>query len=350
MLFSTIVRYEKRLALISLLFLPACGGSTSPVGPGPGPTADPGHPVSGVVFYDVNANGILDPAETVRLPGVTVTVGGRTGESTDRGRFTVAGVPAGEQQAEVQAASLPAYFRTGAALTVTVPQATGTLEVPATLEIGRNYPNTYLGFGDSITRGEGGGPGGGYLGYLEADLRSYWGEATLENAGDPGTKSYQGESRLWQTLQHARPAFTLILYGTNDWNDSACHSGFPCYTVNSLRSMVRQARDYGSNPILGTIPPANPAYEDRDAAARNVWVSDMNELVRAMAEQERVRIAEIHADFVAQPSLESLFFDHVHPNDAGYQLMARAWWRAITSPAAATTSGAGFGFTAPGAP
>jgi hypothetical protein len=63
-----------------------------------------------------------------------------------------------------------------------------------------------------------------------------------------------------------------------------------------------------------------------------------------------VLIAEIHADFVAQPNLESLFVDHVHPNDAGYQLMARTWFRAITGPAAATASGAAFGFNSPGAP
>jgi len=349
-LFSTIVRLEKTLALISLVILPACGGSSPPTGPGSGPTPTPGHLVNGVVFYDVNANGVADPGETVRLPGVTVAIGGRTSVTADGGRFTVTDVPAGEQQAEVQATSLPAYFRAGAAMTVGVPQAGDEAEVPATLEIGRNGPNTYLGFGDSITAGVGGGVGGGYLGYLGADIRSYWGEATVENAGIPGTKSYQGESRLWQTLQRARPAFTLILYGTNDWNDAECRSAFPCYTVNSLRSMIRQARDYGSNPVLGTIPPANPAYEDRDAAARNIWVNNMNELVRAMAEQERVRIADIHADFMAQPSVESLFVDHVHPNDAGYQLMARTWFQAITGPATATASGANFGFTPPGAP
>ena len=355
MLFSRVVKLHEALVLISLVILPACGGgSSSPTGPGTGPTPVPGHPVSGVVFYDVNANGVLDAGEIVRLPGVTVSIGGRTGQTADRGRFTVTDVPAGAQQAEVQAASLPPYYRAGEARTVNVPEAGGETQMPVTLEIGGNSPNLYLAFGDSITSGVGGGVSGGYPGYLQADLRSHLGEAIIENAGDPGTKSNQGEARLWQSLQRARPAFTLILYGTNDWNDSACRSGFPCYTIDSLRSMIRQARDRGSNPILGTIPPANPAYLDKSATARNVWVTNMNDLVRAMADQERVRIAEIHGDFMAQPSLESLFVDHVHPNDAGYQLMARSWWRALTGPAAATASGwaqaAGFGFTPPAAP
>lgn len=354
MLFSKIVKLEKAATLVSLVLLPACGGgSSSPTDPG-GPVATPvpGHPVKGVVFYDVNGNGLLDPAETVRLPGVTVSIGGRTGASAAGGQFTVSDVPAGEQQ--VQASSLPTYFRAGTALKVAVPQASNEIEVPATLEIGGNRPNHYLGFGDSITWGVGGGVGGGYESYLQADLQSYWGEAVLGNAGDPGTRSNQGAERIGSSLQRFRGAYTLILYGTNDWNESVCRSDFPCFTISSLRSMIRQTRNWGSNPIVGTIPPANPAYLDKNAAARNIWVNDMNDQIRAMAEQEGVRIAEIHADFMDQPSLESLFADHVHPNDAGYQLMSRSWFRAITGPAAATASGWGpgidFGFTPPGAP
>jgi lysophospholipase L1-like esterase len=355
-LFSNVVKIEKALALVTLVILPACGGgSSSPTDPGgPVPTPAPGHPVSGVVFYDVNANGTLDPAETVRLPGVTVGIGGQTGETASGGQFTVTDVPAGEQEAEAQASGLPAYFRPGVPVTVSVPQTGGEIAVPATLEIGSNRPNHYLGFGDSITWGVGGGVGGGYQSYLEADLRSYWGEAFLGNAGDPGTRSSRGAERIGQSLQGFRGAYTLILYGTNDWNDSACRVDFPCFTISSLQSMIRQTRNWGSNPIVGTIPPANPAYLDRNATARNAWIEDMNDLIRAMAREEGVRVAEIHGDFMEQPSLESLFVDHVHPNDTGYQLMARSWFRAITRPEAATASSrehsSGFGFAPPEAP
>ena len=83
--------------------------------------------------------------------------------------------------------------------------------------------------------------------------------------------------------------------------------------------MVLQARDAGAFPIVGTIPPVNPSYVDRDATARNDWVSRMNDLVRAMATQERAPIAEIHGDFLKQPSLPALFEDDMHPNDLGYR-------------------------------
>jgi lysophospholipase L1-like esterase len=149
---------------------------------------------------------------------------------------------------------------------------------------------------------------------------------------------------MWRTVTRHRPAYTLILYGTNDWNDGECRSMPPCYTIQSLRSMILQSRDAGANPIIGTIPPVNPAFLDRNATERNAWVVEMNELLRAMAGQEGVPIAEIHADFVSEPNLEGLFVDHVHPTEEGYRLMARSWWNAITG--AATASGSrSFGFS-----
>ncbi len=111
--------------------------------------------------------------------------------------------------------------------------------------------------------------------------------------------------------------------------------------------MILQARDGGSNPIIGTLPPANPAYEDRNATERNVWVSDMNDLIRTMAQQEGVPMAEIHGDFLAEPSLEALFNDHVHPNEEGYLLMTRSWFNAITGSAATASVRRAFGFTNP---
>jgi lysophospholipase L1-like esterase len=301
--------------------------------------------VNGVVFYDENGNGTADPGEVVRLPGVTVSVGGRTGLSTEGGRFTVSGVPAGAQTAQVEAGGLPAYFTPGTGVSVSVPPTTGDLFVPATLEIGANLANHYLAFGDSITAGDGGGPGNDYPSVLTADLRAYWGDAFVVNEGDPGTRSNEGANRLYAPLARHRPAYTLILYGTNDWNDSGCRGeGLPCYTIDSLRSMINQARGRGSNPILGTIPPANPAYLDRNATARNLWVIEMNELLRQMASEEGVPIAEIHADFMAEPVLEDLFDDHVHPNAEGYRIMARSWFNAITG-AEVSSSRRSFSFT-----
>jgi lysophospholipase L1-like esterase len=300
--------------------------------------------VTGVVFYDENGNGVLDTGETVRLPGVTVSVGGRTGQAGSGGRFTVNDVPAGAQSAQVRSDSLPPYFTPGAAAAVTVPQPSGDIAVPATLSVGgRNRTNVYLAFGDSITWGQGSSDGAGYLSWLQANLRSYWGEADLINDGEPGTKSDKGESRLGASLVESRAAYVLILYGTNDYNDPECRAAFPCYTIDALRSMVRQTQDAKALPVLGTIPPVNPNYQDKGAADRNDWVKRMNDQVRSMAQQEGVPVAEVHGDFMSQTTLSALFSDFLHPNDEGYRVMAQSFFKAITRPQAAGASRRLFG-------
>jgi lysophospholipase L1-like esterase len=308
----------------------SCGGG-SPTAPNK-PTPPPGSTVSGFVFYDENANGVADPAEVVRLPGVSVTIGGRTAATTTGGRFTVADVPAGQQSASALPETLPAYVTPGLPQSISVPTS-GDLAVPAVLGLrGHARPNVYLAFGDSITWGEGSTDLSGYRGYLQADLRTYWGKATVENDGEPGTKSAVGEGRVGASLATFRPGYLLILYGTNDWNEPECRDAFPCFTIDALRSMVHQTRSAGAEPILGTIPPVNPDYVDRDAAGRNAWVKRMDDAVRAMAQQEQVAVADVYGDFEKQPSLSALFSDDKHPNNEGYRVMSRSFFDAITKP------------------
>jgi hypothetical protein len=58
----------------------------------------------------------------------------------------------------------------------------------------------------------------------------------------------------------------------------------------------------------------------------------MNELIRLMVLEEGAVLADPHAAFLREPSLEALFVDHVHPNDDGYRLIAEAFFQAITQP------------------
>jgi lysophospholipase L1-like esterase len=314
----------------------ACGGSPS------GPDTPPGTPVTGVVFYDQNANGRLDPNEVVRLPGVTVSIGGKSAASATAGRFTVEDVPAGSQQATVSPGSLPAYFTPGNAVPVTAPQTGGEVAVPAVLALGAGaQPNVYVAFGDSITAGDGSSAGDGYRETLAADLRAYWGQADVVDAGRSGTRSDDGEARFTKDVAGHRPAYVLVLYGTNDWNNAACRNDFPCDTIDNLRAIVQETRAIGAVPLVGTIPPVNPAYVDRQADDRNDWVVRMNVLVRAMAAQERVQVAEVHGALTKQPSLPPLFTDFLHPNDEGYRIISRAFFDAITKPLGASSSAAG---------
>jgi lysophospholipase L1-like esterase len=332
---------SRHLALSLASLAVGCGGG-SPTGPGPTPT--PGFPVSGFVFYDENANGIADPSEVVRLPGVSVSIGGKTAVTSAGGRYTVDDVPSGAQPASALPATLPAYFASGTALSVSVP-GTGDLAIPATLTLGaRARPNVYLAFGDSITWGEGSSDLSGYRGYLQSSLRSYWGKAGMYASGSPGTRSDDGEQRAVGVLADYRPAYLLILYGTNDWNDPKCRDWFPCFTIDSLRAIAHHARDAGAKPVLGTIPPVNPDYADKNAAGRNAWVKRMNEAIRAMAKEEQLPVADVYGEFSSQSSLAPLFSDFVHPNDAGYRLIAKAFFAAITGPYSSSSASSTAGF------
>ena len=143
------------------------------------PTPASVHPVSGVVFYDENANGVIDDGEDVRLPHVVLTLGGSRTESDAEGSFAAAAVPAGTRTVEIRPESLPPQFRAGRVPTVAVPLPEGArVPVPVVLPIGSNRPKYVPGLRRQhhrrrrvarIARG--------YRSALQSSLRDYWGGA-----------------------------------------------------------------------------------------------------------------------------------------------------------------------------
>ena len=338
-----------RLAVLILLVatsLPGCGGGGSPTAPSP---PAPTYPVTAVVFYDENGNGVLDATEAVRLSDIDVAVSGKVGRSEKlTGRAVVNGVPAGSFPVTLQTASMPPFWTPSTTPPVAVPQPAGSeADIPVTLPIGDNVPNTYLAFGDSITVGEGSHSTNGYISVVEELLAQYMGgRHRVIGDGISGTTSgcssnrdcsgKEGAERIEADLRRARPAYLLILYGTNDWNKAPCKTAEPpCFTIDSLRFMIQVAKGQRTLPVVSTIIPANP---DQTPPERNQWVAAMNEKIKAMARQEGAALADSYAAFMKAGSLPALFDGQVHPNDAGYQLIAGAFFIAMERPPAATGS------------
>lgn len=320
------------LAAFILLVALGCGGGGSPTAPQPTPTPTPpetGETVVVVVFYDENDNGSLDPRELVRLPDVEVTAGGRSARTEKgTGRAVIRGVPAGTQTVAIKPGTLPPFYAAGSPAAVTLPLGQGSeIQLPATLDIGDNVPNVYMAFGDSITRGDGAATGGSYPAQLQSLLAAYLGDAQVNNRGADATNSYEAIERLDRNLRGSHPAFTLILYGTNDWHVIGCQDDAPaCNTVDNLRTVIQGVKAFHSLPFLATLPPANPALAP---ASRNQWVKDINELLKPMAREEGAVVADVHAAFLKQQDLPSLFSDDVHLNQAGYAVIAQAFLDAI---------------------
>jgi len=330
----------RRLAAAAplLLCVTACGGGG---GSSSGPSAVvAGYDLVAVVFYDENANGVLDAGELVHVPNVELLVGSHSGRSEPSGRTVIAGVPAGQPSVSVRASTLPPFFAPPpGGVPATVPQPAGAdVMFPLSLPIGTNRPNVYMGFGDSITVGEGSSDNAGYRSRLQSKLTQYFGRATLLNQGVSGTRSNSGVQRIDQSERANRPAYTLIMYGTNDWNQAECKTNFPCFTIDSLRQMVRAAKFFNSLPVLATIPPCNVGFDERATPERQDWIARMNDLVRVAAREEGAVVADVYAALIQQPNLSALYVDHIHPNDAGYEIVATEFFNAITRPAVGTAA------------
>jgi lysophospholipase L1-like esterase len=331
------IRIPRAPSVTLLLALSACGGG-SPSGPTsqPSPSTPPGATVVATLYYDENQNGRAEPGEAIRIPDVEVSIGGRSARSEKTtGRAVVTGVPAGAQTLTVRADTLPPFYALEQAampVQVSLPDG-GQVMVALTLPIADNQTNVYMAFGDSITRGDG-GTAGGYPTDLQARLAAHFGGAFVNNRGADSTNSFEGVERVKRNL-NSHPAYTLILYGTNDWNAPECQDNPNCHTVDNLRSIVQAVKAFRSLPFLATIPPSNPALNPE---SRNKWVADVNNLVRPMAREQGAFLVDVEKSFLGQGDITKLFSDHVHPNDAGYQLISQTFFEAIAHGKATPTS------------
>jgi hypothetical protein len=158
----------------ALLLITACkGGPEGPTAPTPPPV--PTYSLTATVYYDENANGQLDASEIVRVPGVVVAVGSASASTAVRsGQALVSGIVEGAASVAVRPESLPWYYQASAAVPIQVP-GTAEVRLPLTLAIGHNNPNIYLGYGDSITKGDGSSDGRGYAARLTARLTTHLG-------------------------------------------------------------------------------------------------------------------------------------------------------------------------------
>ncbi|HEY7512862.1 MAG TPA: GDSL-type esterase/lipase family protein, partial [Vicinamibacteria bacterium] len=118
-----------------------------------------------------------------------------------------------------------------------------------------------------------------------------------------------------------------------------CQSAPPasCFTIDSLRTIVAETKVFRVLPVLGTLPPVNPARN----ASRNVYIDQMNVLIKNLAREQGALVADLNAEFKAQGGdLSRYFVDDVHLNDSGYDVMARAWFKYLTQARSAAATSA----------
>ncbi len=154
-------------------------------------------------------------------------------------------------------------------------------------------------FGDSLTYGTGAAPQESY----PAVLAALTGRRVI-NAGEPGETSAEGLKRLPHVLDQHRPALVLLCHGGNDLLARAD----PASLENNLRAMMQLAAQRGIAVVLIGVP--NPKLFRLKAAALYPTLTD---------DFDAVYEGEILAKIESDPALKS---DLIHPNAAGYRLLA----------------------------
>lgn len=146
-----------------------------------------------------------------------------------------------------------------------------------------------------------------------------------ERAGDPATLT-----RFSREVMGGGYQAVLLMEGANDLLDE--YHGVAQASrraVENLRTMARQARGAGIRPYMATLPPASresPCGPPCRGVAFEL-VPGYNEQIRAMASLESIPLVDVYAAFGGDRSLLSA--DGLHPNAAGYERVAQAFFESI---------------------
>jgi acyl-CoA thioesterase I len=159
---------------------------------------------------------------------------------------------------------------------------------------------TILAFGDSLTAGTGAGEAESY----PAVLARLSGRKVV-NAGVPGEVSAGGVQRLPELLERERPALLILCHGGNDLLARRDQRQI----ADNLRAMIRSAGERGVPVLLVAVPSPDLMLKPPG-------------LYEELAGEFRIPIERrALAHILGKGSLKS---DHVHPNAAGYRLLAEA--------------------------
>lgn len=211
---------------------------------------------------------------------------------------------------------------------------------------GTGYLNV-LAFGDSITQGYARDAEGYEYGILEPPRGARvekWGyeihlETMIEGTFGSGTSSiynwgYHGlrsDEALrcdedWDCIDDvllSRDAdMILIMLGANDLYNGISHTA----TKFNLSAMIDKSVAQNVEPILGTITPNT----SDSPLVESSWVNDhYNPLIRELAQEKNVLLADHYKAMVAEWDLIFTSGDGLHLNDDGNYKLADTWYETI---------------------
>jgi len=136
------------------------------------------------------------------------------------------------------------------------------------------------------------------------------------NCGIDGQRSDEIRARFDEAMK-ANPRYIIILAGVND-----VYQGYPIHEIaQNLQWMYQQSKGRGVIPVAATVLPFNEATSEQSAKIR-----ELNELIRKIADHERIPLADLHAAVSDPQNPDRLNGspDGLHPDIGGYRAMGVA--------------------------
>lgn len=189
---------------------------------------------------------------------------------------------------------------------------------PSDDTLGSDIAVVIVAVGDSITFGDGSWRGG-YPVFLEEKLRAAGYNVIVRNAGIPGARAWEIEAYFLDAIDRAEIA--LIMAGTNDLPSLGTPAdGEP---LDHIESMIDKAQRANTIPIVSTVPPQFDCPVDYDDRIKN-----LNAQIYALAAWQDVQLVDTYQAVLNHGGI-SLYFDCVHFNDQGYEVIAEQFYQTI---------------------
>ncbi len=157
-----------------------------------------------------------------------------------------------------------------------------------------------MAFGDSITYGTGAAPVQSYPAVLEMLTGR-----RVVNAGVPGEVTAEGMARLPEVLEEEKPNLLILCHGGND----LLRRYDQTQTKRNLETMIKEAKDRNVAVVLIAVPA--PGLLLKPPA-----------LYEEIADDQKLPLEENILETILSDG--TLKADYIHPNAAGYRMLADA--------------------------
>ena len=156
-----------------------------------------------------------------------------------------------------------------------------------------------LAFGDSLTYGTGAEKGANYPSVLSSISHH-----KVINAGIPGEITRHGLTRLPTLLDKHKPELLILIHGGNDMLKKVPQQN----TANNLKQMISEAKQRNIKVVMLGVP------------TPRLFLLSSAEFYQQIADEHNIPVdLDTIPHILGENSLKS---DTIHPNNAGYKLMA----------------------------